>query len=221
MCFSASASFTAAGVISAIGVAAVTRVSQPRELPLALMPVLFGVQQAVEGALWLCLPNCSPAEAPGLILAFLLIAQVVWPTYLPATVLLVEPDRRRRLAMFALLALGAGVSIALLFGLLIRPPTASVDHAHIVYRTFGHYPEWGKFAYLSATTLPLLLSSRRTLNILGGVILIGAMVAYTAYWQAFVSIWCFFAAAASVVVLAHFQWVRRGALESRRAESSR
>ena len=29
------------------------------------------------------------------------------------------------------------------------------------------------------------------------------------YWEAFVSIWCFFAAAASVVILCHFEWERR------------
>jgi hypothetical protein len=34
-------------------------------------------------------------------------------------------------------------------------------------------------------------------------------VAYVLYWEAFVSVWCFFAAAASAVILWHFELSRR------------
>ena len=56
-------------------------------------------------------------------------------------------------------------------------------------------------AYLAATTLPLFLSSQRTVVTLGAIIFVGIAVAYVFYWEAFVSVWCFFAAAASVVIL--------------------
>ena len=64
-------------------------------------------------------------------------------------------------------------------------------------------------AYLAATTLPLFLSSQRTVVTLGAIIFVGIAVAYVFYWEAFVSVWCFFAAAASIVILCHFEWSRR------------
>ncbi len=64
-------------------------------------------------------------------------------------------------------------------------------------------------AYLVATGVSGLLSSRRTLVVLGAIILVGSAVAYAFYWEAFVSVWCFFAAAASAVILCHFEWSRR------------
>jgi hypothetical protein len=56
MCFSAAASFVTAGVTGAIGAVALTRVNEPRELPLAATPILFALQQSIEGLLWLNLP---------------------------------------------------------------------------------------------------------------------------------------------------------------------
>jgi hypothetical protein len=56
MCFSAPASFITAGITGAIGVVALTRINEPRELPLAGTPLLFALQQGIEGLLWLKLP---------------------------------------------------------------------------------------------------------------------------------------------------------------------
>jgi hypothetical protein len=39
---------------------------------------------------------------------------------------------------------------------------------------------------------------------LGAIILIGSVVALAFYWEAFVSVWCFFAAAASGAILFRF-----------------
>ena len=65
------------------------------------------------------------------------------------------------------------------------------------------------FCYLVATSFPLFLSSQRTMLTLGAIILAGSAVAYLLYWEAFVSVWCFFAAAASIVILGHFELSRR------------
>ena len=60
MCFSAPASFVAAAVTGAVGVAAMMRVHRREELPLAAMPLFFAVQQAIEGFLWLSLRRLRP-----------------------------------------------------------------------------------------------------------------------------------------------------------------
>ena len=55
-CFSATASFVTVGTTTAVGIACLSKVRQWRELPLASLPLIFAVQQAVEGCLWLTLP---------------------------------------------------------------------------------------------------------------------------------------------------------------------
>jgi len=50
-----------------------------------------------------------------------------------------------------------------------------------------------------------LSSSQRTVVVLGAIVLAGLVVAFALYWEVFVSVWCFFAVAASVTVLYHFE----------------
>lgn len=210
MCFSATASFVTAGVTGVIGVVALSRVTERRQLPFAATPMLFAVQQGVEGLLWLGLPLApGGATSTGLTFVYLLFAQVFWPVYAPVAVLLIEPHERRRQLMLLCLAAGLGVGAYMLWGILTRPFGAILLDDHIVYVTDHRHSDAIAVFYFAATSLPLIVSSQRAVVALGGVILLGSAVAYAVYWQAFVSVWCFFAAAASVVILCHFERSRR------------
>ena len=213
MCFSATASFTAAAVTGFIGLIALTRVSRPRELLLAAMPIAFAMQQTVEGLLWISLPSAPEGPvATILTLLFLLMAEVFWPFFVPVAMLCVEPQPRRRRLMLPWLAVGLGVASYLLWGILAQPQLARVLSGHIVYVTEHQFPYAIGTAYLAATCMPLLLSSHREVIALGAIVLVGCVTAYVLYWEAFVSVWCFFAAAASVVILFHFEQVRKAHL---------
>jgi hypothetical protein len=63
--------------------------------------------------------------------------------------------------------------------------------------------------YLVATAITPLLSSHRAVALLGAIVLAGWLFAYFMYWEAFASVWCFFAAAGSIVILMHFERVRQ------------
>lgn len=218
MCFSASASFVTAGITGVIGIAALARVSEPRELPLAATPLLFALQQGVEGLLWLDLPLAPGGSlATALTFLFLFFAEAFWPVYAPVAVWLIEPDRRRRLPMAVCIGLGTAVAFYLLWWILGHPRPATILDGHIVYGTDDRQPYSVGLAYLAATCLPPLLSSRRTVVVLGTIVLAGLVVAYAFYWEAFVSVWCFFAAAASVAILCHFEWSRRSSPQAPRA----
>ena len=212
MCFSATASFVAAGVTAAIGVASLSRVTDPRELPLAATPILFALQQSIEGLLWLTLP-LAPWGSISTVLAllFLLIALVLWPVYVPLAVLLIEPNWWRRRVMCLCLAIGTGIGAYLLWSVLSGSYGAAILGGHIVYAREPRYSDAVAItlAYFAATGLPMMLSSHRTVVGLGAIILVGSTVAYLFYWEAFVSVWCFFAAAASIVILCHFEGARR------------
>lgn len=57
--------------------------------------------------------------------------------------------------------------------------------------------------------LPLLLSSHKVVVWLGAVVLVGCVTANLFYWAAFASVWCFFAAVASAMLLFHFEQARQ------------
>ena len=210
MCFSPTASFVTAGLTAVVGAFALSRVNEPRELPLAATPLLFALQQTIEGLLWLDRPMAPEGSvATGLVGLFLFFAEVFWPVYAPLAVWLIEPNAARRRLMLLCLAAGVGVSGYLLQWILTHPHSAIVRDGHIVYVTAFRPSAAVAVAYLAATGLPLALSTRRAVVALGAVVLIGTVVAFAFYWEAFVSVWCFFAAAASLVILSHFEWSRR------------
>ena len=215
MCFSAPASFVTAGITGAIGIGALTRANEPRELPLAATPLLFAIQQGIEGLLWLNLPVAPDgALSAGLTLLYLFFAEAFWPLYTPFAIWLIEPNQRRRLFMAICMGVGAGVGAYLLWWVLGHPHLATILDGHIVYVTEHRQSNAVGIAYLAATGLPLLLSSQRSVVVLGAIVLAGVVVAYAFYWEAFVSVWCFFAAAASVAILCHFEWSRRSRLHT-------
>ena len=203
MCFSATASFTAAAVTGSIGaltVRSATAKHDLRVLPLALFPVLFAAQQLVEGFLWLNLaePDAG-AMRPILVHAFQGYAEIFWPIFAPLAALLIEPDSRRRRLIMLCLAVGVALSAYLLTKMVGHPYHASIGDGHIVYKNDFQYPTGIEWPYVLATTVSLLLSSHKAVQLLAVVILVGFAAAYISFHQSYISVWCFFAAAASVL----------------------
>jgi hypothetical protein len=211
MCFSATASFTAAAITGGIGLLTLQRVTNRAEVPLAAVPLLFGLQQAIEGGLWLTLDDApfDPGLVQALTYGFLFVAEVWWPIFVPVAVLLAESDKRRRRLLWPLLPLGVAVGLSLLWAILTREHHAMIVDEHLVYAAEGKLPFGIAAAYLGVVVLPPLLSSHRAVALLGAIVLVGAATAYIVYWQAFVSVWCFFAAIASGVIFWHFERERR------------
>lgn len=214
MCFSATASLVTAGLTGAAGLVSLGKVNALREVPLAAVPVFFAAQRGIEGSLWIALgSDPQGCVAASLTLGFLLFAEVPWPIYAPVAVWLVEPNATRRKAMLICIGLGVGVSLYLLWWIVTHSHAAGLADGHIDYVTEARHSGALGVAYLVATCLAMLLSSRRTLVLLGVIVLIGSVAALFFYWEAFTeaftSVWCFFAAAASVVIIGHFEYERR------------
>ena len=218
MCFSPTASFVTAGITGALGIFSLTRVNEPRQIPLAATPMIFALQQTIEGLLWLNLPVAPVGVlSASLTSLFLFFATVFWPVFSPTAVWLIEPDAKRRSLMLLCLAVGLGVGLYCFWTILARSHGANILDGHIVYTTAYRPFAPVDYGYLIATGLPLILSSHRTVVILGAIIIAGSIAAYAFYWEAFASVWCFFAATASVVILCHFEVSRRQSLRMARA----
>jgi hypothetical protein len=219
MCFSATASFTAAAVIGSAGVFTLrSAAAKPdyRILALAAFPMLFALQQVVEGALWLDLTSPEPGALRGVLVhAFQGYAEVFWPTFAPLAALLIERERWRRILIGICLVIGVALSIYLLVAMIGHPYQASIGEGHIVYRNDFQYPKGIEAPYVVATTLSLLLCSAKEVQRLALVILIGFAVAYISFHHAYISVWCFFAAVASVMVYLYVRVVpARAALQA-------
>lgn len=210
MCFSATASFAAAAVTGVLGLMTLGRAHGRAQFVLAATPMIFAVQQAIEGTLWLALESgAGGGIVTNLTYAYLFFAEAWWPVFVPVAVLLVEPDERRR--RFIMLTLGVGVTVgAYLFWIVFSAqPRAAIIDDHLVYAVGRPSAFIAQPAYLFATVAPLLLSSQRVLKALGLVVLVGAVTAYLLYTAAFVSVWCFFAAVASAVLVYHFSRLKQ------------
>lgn len=206
MCFSATASFSVAATTAVIGLAAVGQVRRPPQLFLAIVPLLFAAQQTVEGLLWLQLSGESDSgTVAALSFTYLIFANVLWPTYTAITVLLIEPDRRRRRVLGAIAVIGSALSILLFLGLLSDPVTAVIRGHSIDYAGDANPLSWQQIPYLICICVPPLLSSHRIIQVFGAVVLVGFLVSAYAYFATFVSVWCFFAAADSTLIYFYFK----------------
>jgi len=215
MCFSAAASFAAAGVTGLLGAGTLARKRLRSETALAGIPLLFAMQQALEGVIWLVLPTASGgAGAAALGFMYLFVAQCVWPVWAPLAVLLIEPDPRRRRLIMACLVLGVALSAYLMWGLVSQAPQPHLMEGHITYGSGPGDPVLEGLVYLGVTCLPFLFSSRPVLWVMGTIIFVGAATAHIFYLHAFQSVWCFFAALGSIVLLGHFEWARRSAISA-------
>ncbi len=167
MCFSATASFAVASFTGAVGVVTLRHVRAPREAVLGSFPLIFGVQQVIEGTIWLVLPGGDdPLLVRALAIAFVFIATVVWPALVPVAVYLVEPDARRKRLLHVPMVIGALVSLACLAAIIASPHHASIAERSIQYRNDIPDISWWAVPYLLATVAPLFLSSHRPVQAL-------------------------------------------------------
>lgn len=203
MCFSATASFTAGTALLAVGAFTTSRTRRPAALPFALIPVLFGIQQLIEGGLWLTFPDKAPDLNAVLTHLYSLFSHVLWPIYVPIAVLLLEvvPWRRKVLAGIALA--GAAVGLYLMYFLITEPVEARVVGRHIAYLSPHFYVVPVMILYVLGTCVSAFLSSCGTVRWFGVATFVALVAAYAFYAFWFISVWCFFAALLSVIVVVH------------------
>jgi len=209
VCFSAAASFATSAATIAVGTASLLRLRRASEAPLAVIPLVFGAQQAVEGLLWLSLGTTRlPISGSVLAGVFALFALVLWPVLSPVAVGLVEPNRRRRWGMIALAGVGVAVAAYGLNAMSTAPYRACVASHSLSYSNGHPYPNIAMAAYIASTCLPPLLSSNRSLMVFGMLVAASLIVSMFSYSVVFFSVWCFFAAMASVAILMFFSYRR-------------
>jgi hypothetical protein len=206
MCFSPEADFAAAAVVGVVGIATARSIRTRRELIVGALPALFALHQFSEGFVWLGVRGqVSGGLGDAATQAWIVYAYAILPIIVPVGFMLLEPVERHRRVLYPFVALGAGVGLFLLWQV-TQYPVAVTEGAHCLsYQT--HTPDGTMLAvlYVAATCLPALLSSRPYLRWFGAVNLVAVAVAATVQRVGFVSIWCLYAALASMLILEHFR----------------
>lgn len=206
MCFSPEADFAAAAVVGVIGVATLKHVRTRRELIVGALPLLFATHQALEGFVWLGLRGQVAAGLGDAARdAYVIYAFAILPMIVPVGFLLLEPIRRRREWLRPFVALGMAVGLSLLWYALRGSVQATAHRRGIAYDVDASHVYVLVVGYVIATCGPALLSSRPYLRWFGAVNLAAASIAATVYRVEFASVWCLYAALASLLLFEHFR----------------
>ncbi len=210
MCFSPEADFTAAAVVGVVGVATLRLVREPRDLLIAALPLLFALHQFAEGFVWLGLRGqVASGLGDGARDAYVVYAHAVLPVIVPLGLYLIESSLRHRRWMLPFVALGAVVGAYLMWQV-TQYPVSAHERAHcLVYGTHTPLGLQSAVAYVIATCVPALLSSRRYLRWFGVANVVGVAIAVGLRQEAFASVWCIYAALVSFLILEHFRRQRR------------
>ena len=205
MCFSATASFVAGSALVVLGVATLRATRRKVELAFAAIPLLFGLQQLVEGLLWLSFRFDSPELNVAMTYLFSMFSHVLWPIFVPFAIGLLEPEPWRRKIIWGFQAVGFLVGLYI-FLLLVNFPVTAIAAANIVYISphFYKLPVMG--LYLVATCVSCIFSSDATVRVFGVLALLLFGVAYAFFSLALFSVWCFFAAVLSSIIYARFRF---------------
>ena len=205
MCFSATANFVGSGALAAIGVVTLTKVKHRNELLFATLPTLFAVHQFIEGFVWLGLDGIlSPAVTHDMAAAYMLYAQGLLPFLLPLSVLLFEPDLKSRRRMLPFLVLGGATSLYILWALMAYPLQVYVRGNSIVYINQATNNTAVAVLYVIATCGSLFFSKVRPMIVFGAANLAILLIVMEVKRYAFTSVWCAYAAIASLIILAYF-----------------
>ena len=198
MCFSATASFMAAGVLmpaGAIGVYRASKVDQ-RYIGIEMLPVLFGIQQLSEGVVWVAGEQADASLVRQASLAYMFFSWLAWPVWIPLSTYFLEPERRRSLFLF--LSIFGGMLGAIQYipyflhpewlATTFLPNAISYSATELLDFVIGRPATY--VLYLLAIVAPLLLSSNRDARIFGILVMIVIAVTYFFFRYAYISVFC-------------------------------
>lgn len=207
MCFSTTVSFTAGAVLLTISsytiYTALTR--NKKYLLFACMPLFFGIQQILEGFVWLGLLESNPLFLKIASLGFIFFALFFWPIFSPLSVYLIEgKESKRKKILLILLGLGlvAGVAMYLPIIMSATPLDAKIHCGSIRYNWIIPQPIESIYSlvYLLVTVVPFLITSNIKMKIFAIFVLISLAISSYFYMGSRTSVWCFFAAILSIFV---------------------
>jgi len=206
MCFSIKSSFILGSVLITMGIIARIRVQkQLRMHLLATIPILFGIQQYAEGFVWLSLSTEFFASY-GFIARtlFLSFAIIIWPVVSGLALYLIEPNRKHKQILLIPISIGCIIALYGIYPIFMQPTQATiVDHSilYIFYEPPFYLYSVYSICYLISTIAPLFISTVTGMRQAAVALSLAGLFAFLFKKATFGSIWCFFAAFLSLLIL--------------------
>ena len=210
MCFSATASFTAATLLIPAGVASGYKAYQVdrRYIALCALPFLFGLQQLFEGLVWTSGESGDMLAVGRYSLTYMFFSWLAWPVWVPISTYFLEPSSRKSYYLgFIVLGsfLGAGQYLPYFVHqswLTVTFLPHAVVYGGVELFDFIMNRQLTYVIYSTVVVLPLLLSTQIEAKIFG--ILVGAVLAvtYVCFAFAYISVFCFGGAIMSFYLVA-------------------
>jgi hypothetical protein len=205
VCFSATVNFAGSAVLGAAGVVTLTKVKHRREVLFAAIPLLFAIHQFIEGFVWLGLDGIlSPAVTHDMGAAFMLYAQGLLPFLMPLAVYLFEPNAKSRGRMLWFAVIGGAATLYILWALTAFPTHVYAEKNSIVYMNQATNNLAVALIYVIVTCGSLFFSQIRMMVAFGAANLAILLIVMAVKRYAFTSVWCAYAAVASVIILGYF-----------------
>ncbi len=210
--------FTLAGALIFIGLLTLAKASEPREIPFALLPLLFGLHEFAQGFVWLGMEGLIPPRAAEMAESYYVFyAKGFLQFWVPLAIWLLEPTGWRRTLTGGLALLGVFLAGYSLWALSIEPAHVYLLKGALVYDTPRTAYFWLGAAYVLTTCGSLMLSSSIAVQLYGWLNFIGLSLIYWLRPEAFSSLWCLYAALLSGVLYFYFVERRIAFLQRLRA----
>ncbi len=207
MCFSESVSFASGGLLVAGGAIASVKAwnTNKRYLPVALMPAMAGVQQFMEGHVWMGMNDGDPSMVWRAAMGYIFFSWFMWPVWIPFAVHALEPpDSRRKIALFCFAVAGLILGLVLYVPHIVNPDWVSVDinKQSLAYEgtMFLDYiiPRWLTYVfYLFLIIAPPLVSTYLHMRLFGLTLMVVVVLVYVFLSYAYISFFCLLAGIAT------------------------
>jgi hypothetical protein len=179
-------------------------------LPIAVTPLLFGIQQLCEAGVWRGIDRGDASLVESAAIAYLFFAIAFWPGWVPLGIASIEGNSGKRRLFLIMSIVGFGLGALCYF-----PATLHYGQwltvgvvGHSIRYDFSRMPDVHTFLgviwqliYFVNVTFSLLMSRDHQLRPLGITIALSAAAAQILFQFAFISVWCFFAAIVSVHIV--------------------
>ncbi len=203
MCFSAAASFGAGAILCTAGAFTLSKVRKPSQLAFAAIPFFFGIQQLSEGFVWISLTHVEYAKwKDAAVHVFSFFSHVLWPVWVPFSVLLFEQDSKKKRFLFPIFMVALLLSLTEVYFISVQGVQARIDGHHVEY--YIAFPSLfisiSEIVYGLVTIVPCFISSYKNMKWFAIVLIVSIVAADYFYHRWMISVWCFFAALLSTII---------------------
>jgi len=209
MCFSAAASLTAGAILVPTGLYCIGKSLRHnrRYLLLAFLPLFFGIQQLFEAMLWKGHATGNLEWINFFSLGYMFFSWLFWPTWIPLSTFPLEPCKRKFffVAFASLGGMLGGIQYIPYFAhdgwLTTEIVGNAISYQGKILFDMIMSREITNTLYLAVILTPLLASSNKELRIFGGLLVISILITYFFFRYAYISAFCFGAAAMSLYLV--------------------